>query len=598
MSRHFLTSLFALWLIPALTNAQSKTPILDKRISLAVSNEKLAVVLSRISKEGGFSFSYSSSVIAEDQPITITATNKAIRDILNDIFKGTIEFKEKKKHIILTKALRQTQQVTTAIVVSGYVEDAVTRERLPDASVYDKRSITSVVTDQSGFFRMKLDKKEQTATIAVSKRDYKDTLVMITAPGNQYLNISITPIGKDSLLVKAETVATDTAHHEEDLSMPYADEPNVVNISDTMYSDIQISLVPFVGSNGSLSGNMINNYSINMLAGYSRGTRQIELGFFVNMDREDVSWLQVAGFGNLVGGNVYGVQASGFANINGGETKAVQLTGIANVNFREFRGVQVAGLSNTNLESADGVTIAGLANMANGVSKGVQIAGGANLHFSDFTGSQIAGLTNISTEHVSGSQISALFNYGRKVRGTQIGVINCADTLGGVPIGVVSYVRSGYHKLEVSADEVFYTNLAFRTGVRQFYNIVMAGMKPEKTIDNINVWTFGYGLGTAARLSRKLQVNVDVTAQHVNKGSFTHELSLLNKVHVGVDFQLARKFSAYAGFTVNGYLTNASYTDYPELFTDYKPSIFYDHTFNNGSNLKMWFGAQVGLRFF
>ncbi|HWA34906.1 MAG TPA: carboxypeptidase-like regulatory domain-containing protein [Cyclobacteriaceae bacterium] len=598
MSRHLITLSFALLLIPALITAQPKSPLLDKRISLSANNERLAVVLARISKEGGFSFSYSSSVIQEDQLVTITVANKPIRDILNDIFKGTIDFKEKKNHIILTKVARQTQQVTTAIVVSGYVEDAVTRERLPDASVYDKRSVTSVVTDQSGFFRMKLDKKEQTATIAVSKRDYKDTLVVITAPGNQYLNISIAPIGKDSLLVKAETTVADSTHHEEDLSMPYADEPNVVNISDTMYSDIQISLVPFVGSNGSLSGNMINNYSINMLAGYSRGTRQIELGFLVNMDREDVSWLQIAGFGNLVGGNVYGVQASGFANIDGGETKAVQLTGLANVNFREFRGVQVAGLSNTNLESADGVTIAGLANMANGPSKGVQIAGGANLHFSDFTGSQIAGISNISSDHVSGSQISALFNFGRRVRGTQIGLINCADTLGGVPIGVVSYVRGGYHKLEVSADEVFYTNLAFRTGVRTFYNIVMAGIKPEKTVNDVNVWTFGYGVGTAARLSRTLQLNVDLTAQHVNKGSFTHELSLLNKVHVGVDFQLARKFSAYGGFTVNGYLTNTSYTDYPELFTNYKPSIFYDHTYNNGTNLKMWFGAQVGLRFF
>ncbi len=598
MSRHPFILLFALLLIPALIEAQSKTPILDRKVSLSVKNEKLSVVLTNIAKEGGFSFSYNSTLITDDQAVTVNVTNKPIRDILNDIFKGTVEFKEKKNHIILAKAIKQTQQVTTAIVVSGYVEDAITRERLPDASVYDKRSVTSVVTDQSGFFRMKLDKKEQTATIAVSKRDYRDTLVMITAPGNQYLNISIAPIGKDSLLVKAETVATDsTQKKEEDLSMPYADEPNVVNISDTMYSDIQISLVPFVGSNGSLSGNMINNYSINMLAGYSRGTRQIELGFFVNMDREDVSWLQIAGFGNLVGGNVYGVQASGFANVNGGETKAVQLTGLANVNFRDFKGVQLAGLSNTNLEAADGVMIAGLANMANGASKGVQIAGGANLHFKDFTGSQIAGITNISTEHVSGSQISALFNFGRRVRGTQIGLINHADTLGGVPIGLVSYVKSGYHKLEVSADEVFYTNLAFRTGVRSFYNIVMAGIKPEK-VNDINVWTFGYGVGTAARLSRKLQLNVDLTAQHVNKGSFTNELSLLNKIHVGVDFQLARKFSAYAGLTMNGYLTNSSYTDYPVLFTDFKPSVFYDHTYNNGTNLKMWFGAQVGLRFF
>jgi hypothetical protein len=585
---------------PVRTLAQPKTPILDRRISLSVNNEKISAVLTRIAREGGFSFSYNSAILNQDQAITFSASNTAIKEVLNDIFKGTIECKEKKNHLILTRVIRQTQPLTTtAVVISGYVEDAVTRQRLPDASVYDRKSVTSAVTDQSGFFRMKLERKEQTTSIAVSKRDYRDTLVIITAPGNQYLNISIAPIGKDSLLVKAETTAMqDSLKDNEDLNLPYADEPNVVNISDNLYSDIQISFLPFLGSNGSLSGNMINNYSINMLGGYSRGTRQIELGFFVNMDREDVSWFQVAGFGNLVGGNVYGVQASGFANVNGGETKAVQITGLANVNFDDFKGVQVAGLANTNLESADGVSLAGFSNMANGPSLGVQIAGGANLHFGDFTGSQFAGITNISTHHLSGSQICGVFNYGQRVRGTQIAVFNYADTLGGMPIGIVSYVRSGYHKLEVGADEVFYTNLAFRTGVRKFYNIVMAGIKPEKNIDDMNVWTFGYGIGTAPKLSRWLQLNVDLTAQHVNKGSFTSELSLLNKLHVGVDFQLAPKFSAYAGLTLNGYLTHTSYSDYPVLFTDFNPSVFYDHTFSNGNNLKMWIGAQVGLRFF
>ena len=93
------------------------------------------------------------------------------------------------------------------------------------------------------------------------------------------------------------------------MTMPYESEPNVQNISDTLYRDIQISLLPFVGSNNGLSGNTINNYSINMLGGYSLGTRQIELGFFFNIDRGDVSWLQIGGVGNLVGRNVYGVQA-------------------------------------------------------------------------------------------------------------------------------------------------------------------------------------------------------------------------------------------------------------------------------------------------
>jgi hypothetical protein len=74
---------------------------------------------------------------------------------------------------------------------------------------------------------------------------------------------------------------------------------------------VQVSLLPFIGTHGRLSGNVINDYSINFLGGYSRGTRQLELGFFFNLDRGDVRWLQIAGFGNMVGGNFYGIQDSG-----------------------------------------------------------------------------------------------------------------------------------------------------------------------------------------------------------------------------------------------------------------------------------------------
>jgi hypothetical protein len=443
---------------------------------------------------------------------------------------------------------------------------------------------------------MKLDRKEQAGSIAVSKRDYRDTLVMITAPGNQYLTISITPLGVDSLLVNAHTAVKKDSLKEE-LTLPYAEEPNVRNIHDTLYQDIQISLLPFIGSNGRLSGNTINNYSINVLGGYSLGTRQIEMGFFVNLDRGDVSWLQVAGIGNVVGRNMYGVQASGFFNLNGGETKAAQLTGFGNVNFNDFQGIQLAGFSNVNLRSADGVLVAGFVNFANGPSRGVQVAGFGNVQTRDYKGSQIAGVTNIASERLSGSQISAVFNYGYKLKGTQIGLFNYADSLGGVPVGLVSYVKHGYHKLEVSADEVFYTNVAFRTGVQKFYNIILAGIKPENSITSDNVWTFGYGVGTAPRITRWLDLNLDATSQHVSKGSFTNELSLLNKVHVGLDFRLAKKFSLYGGITLNGYLTNTTYTDYPVLFTDYHPTIINDHTFSNGTNLKMWWGAKIGLRF-
>ncbi|MEQ8425782.1 MAG: hypothetical protein RIA63_13785, partial [Cyclobacteriaceae bacterium] len=182
-----------------------------------------------------------------------------------------------------------------------------------------------------------------------------------------------------------------------------------------------------------------------------------------------------------------------------------------------------------------------------------------------------------------------------------------ADSIRGVPIGLVSFVSKGYHKIEFSADEVFYINAAFRTGVRQFYNILTAGLKPESldgslspsspTPNQENVWSFGYGIGTAPRITKWMDLNFDLTANHVNRGSFTNSTSLLNKLYVGLDFQVIKKLSLTAGVTLNSYLSDPSYAENPVLFTDFNPTIVKTHTFSNGNELKMWWGAKVGIRF-
>ncbi len=581
--------------------SQSKTiPILERKITISIKEEKLSVALNKIAQQGNFSFSYNSSIISDSETVTLNIVGKSVRDALNAIFKGTKLYKEKNGYLILTQAPPPPKVETTVIVLSGYVEDEKTGEKIPDASVYNKTTLSSAVTDQFGFYKIKFDKKDSTALISVSKKDYKDTLVAITTPGSQYLNIAISPVGKDSVLVEAKSTSkpdSSIVQQEDIANFPYGSEANVQNISDTLYRDIQISFLPFLGSNGRLSGNVINDYSINILGGYSLGTKQIELGFFFNLDRGDVSFLQVAGFGNMVGGNVYGAQGAGFFNLNRGEVKAAQFAGFTNVNLGEARGVQVSGFSNVNVKSADGVLATGFVNYTGDPSYGVQLAGFGNVQVGDYRGSQFAGFTNIATEKISGSQISAFYNHGRNVRGTQIGLFNYADSLGGVPIGLISFVNSGYHKIEVSADEIFYTNLAFRTGVRQFYNILSAGMMSEQTTDGQNVWTFGYGIGTAPKLTKWLYLNFDLTSQQVNKGSFTEELSLLNKFYTGFDFQVAKKFSIAIGATLNGYVTKTTFTDYPDLFTNYKPKIIHEETFSNNVNLKMWWGAKVGLRF-
>jgi hypothetical protein len=585
----FLVALSQLVLISSVGWAQN-TPLLERRVTLQANEEKIPVVLSRIGLEGKFSFSYNAALIDETKQISLQANNRTVREILHEIFNDAFIYKEKGNHIILQKAPVTIASPAT-MIISGYVEDGVTRARLADASLYDKKSITSVITDEYGYFRMKVILHQQTAAISISKRNYRDTLITVSV-GTPYLTVLLTPMVRDTVM--SVPAKTDSVHEE--LPLPYQEEPNVRNIRDTLYRDIQISFLPFLGSNSRLSGNTINNYSINILGGYSLGTRNIELGFFVNMDRGDVSWLQIAGIGNMVGGRMYGIQLSGFYNINGGETKAVQVSGFTNVNLSDAQGVQLAGFSNVNLKETEGLQVAGFSNVGIGRSFGAQIAGSTNVQIGSLQGSQFAGISNIASDHVNGSQIAGLFNYGRVVHGTQIGLVNVSDTLGGVPIGLISYVKSGHHKLEISADEVFHANVAFRTGVPKFYNIILAGIRPDFNLPSNPVWTFGYGIGTAPRLARWLDLNVDATAQHVSQGSFTNELSLLSKIHLGLDFKLARKFSLYGGVTLNGYLTHTGYTGYPDLFTDYQPTVTHEQNWGQ-SNLKMWWGAKVGLRF-
>jgi hypothetical protein len=57
-----------------------------------------------------------------------------------------------------------------------------------------------------------------------------------------------------------------------------------------------------------------------------------------------------------------------------------------------------------------------------------------------------------------------------------------------------------------------------------------------------------------------------------------------------------RKMSLTFGATLNGYVTKADHDGYAPLFTEYEPKIVHDKNYND-INLKMWWGAKVGLRF-
>jgi hypothetical protein len=195
-----------------------------------------------------------------------------------------------------------------------------------------------------------------------------------------------------------------------------------------------------------------------------------------------------------------------------------------------------------------------------------------------------------------GMQIG-LINFAKWSYGSQLGLINISTETKGIPVGFISIVGKGYHKLEISADEIFYTNLAYRTGKREFYNIITVGANPSTFEKPQTLWTFGYGVGTAPRLTKGVALNLDITSSQIVAGKI-EEINLLNKVYGGFDFQITKGFSITAGITLNGQLTDSTYDSYPEIFADYVPKIIEERTYSNDLNLKMWWGAKVGIRFF
>jgi len=602
----------------------AETPLLERTITLTVTQERLDIALKKVSQLADFTFSYSPAVVDVSRFVSHSFVGNTVREVLDELLKGTVHYKVRGNYVILTRAAASAEDKST---YSGYVVDESTGKRLANVSVYDPISLSSAVTDDYGYFQIEIDEPTaEDVKLAVRRLNYADTVLMIS-PGRKGLLRIPMSFDEDRLESLADSVSEKILRFLKTRVLK-PQSANIRNISDTLHRRAQVSVLPFIGTNHTLSANVINDYSFNIFGGYSLGVDRFEVGGAFNIDRGDVNGVQLAGIFNAVGGRTQGVQVAGISNMNLDSVKGAQFAGMINLNWNtsqyfsaagmlnltrnDSRGAHVAGLGNVAVGGQDGPHIAGLFNLStmgsrvlqlgglfnftNSGMQGVQIAGLANYSGRSSRGVQIAGLLNVSPGELNGLQLAGLLNYAKRVKGVQLGVINLADSVKGVPIGIFSFVKKGYHQIDISADEIFYSNVAFRTGVRQFYNIFAIGAKPSTFKDDEPYWTFGYGIGTAPRLSRTLSLNVDITANHVGRGENIEVLSLLNKLYVGVEFHPVKKIGVVAGVTLNAYITDDISAQYPDLFTDYKPELIYERTYSDDMGVKMWLGGKIGLR--
>ena len=587
--------------------------LLSKSISLDVNRQRLDNVLEILSNRGDFYFSYNSKIVKKDSLITLSVHSKTVREILSLLFNNTYEFRESGNYVIIRKAPIRMTMITNKVAVeekvysvSGYVFDEQSGVAVSEASVYEKKQLASALTDDAGYFKLKLKSgKTSTATITISKEFYEDTSIVIEPRHNQELTITMTPVEKEQ--DKVTIAPEDYLVPDSFKTRPAADTVSE-NISPPIHSSnvertgmgkfllstkqkvqslnldhffttrpFQVSFVPGLGSHGKMSGQVVNNFSLNVLGGYTAGTNGMEIGGLFNIDKKEVKYLQAAGVFNVVGGEVHGFQVAGINNTVLDTTYGFQAAGINNLVKGKFAGFQVGGIYN---HVADSV-------------KGVQAAGVANFARRKLSGAQFAGVGNVSNKETDGVQIAGVSNYSKKLRGVQIGLINIADTSEGYSIGLINVVIRGYHKLSVSANEILNVNAAFKTGNTKLYSILYAGVNAGS---NNRVYSFGYGLGSELNLNKKktLSLNPELTSQYLYLGSWDYT-NILNKLHLNLNVKLGKYVSLFAGPSFAVYISDQE-TSLASYRFPIPPSGYNKISFSD--KVTGWFGWNAGINFF
>lgn len=514
---------------------------LSKRVTFSARQERVGDVLQKISNAGNFYFAYNGSLINQDSLVSLNAKGQPVREVLDAMFDGKVDYKENDSYIILRYAVNhftiEPENITTAenlYMISGYVIDTKTGKKVKQASVYEKKLLQSAITDNDGFFTLKFKGEHQSIILTASKETYRDTALVFLS------GINVKPEGYND---PDKEKGTFFGNALEELGIGrffLSSKQRLQNLNIPSFfanTPFQASLTPGLSSHGMMSSQVVNKFSLNVLGGYTAGVDGVEIGGIFNLNKGDMKMVQVAGVFNVVGRNVTGGQVAGLHNGVQGSIKAVQ----------------VSGLLNQVKKNAEGVQVAGLVNIVSQNLRGVQVSGLSNITSREVNGIQVAGLGNIGSRTVRGVQLSSLFNYAKNNKGFQLALVNASDTSSGTSLGLINLVKTGYHKLSFSTNETINANVAYKSGNANLYTLLIGGYNFS---DTAKVISFGLGMGHDFILGKTFSFATELSAQHLYLGNWDYA-NMLYKGQLNLQFRLFKGLSIFGGPSYNYYVSKA-----------------------------------------
>lgn len=586
--------LFGSFFCAAQTAVNYNQSNLAKLVTLNLKANKIGDVLQKIGSAGGFYFTYNGALFGQDSIVNLNVRNTPVREILDELFDGKVDYKENAEYIILRYAVNhfaiEAESIVTAenlYAITGRVIDTQTGKKVKNASVYEKRLLQSAITDEEGFFNLKFKGNHEAIVLTASKETYRDTSIVFLS------SIDIKPKSYDDPDKNKGTFVGNLLDNFRigrwlTSSKQRLQNINVPNFLTNM--PVQASLIPGLSSHGNMSGSVVNKFSINLVGGYTAGVDGAELAGVFNLNKADVRYVQVAGAINITGGNTEGSQIAGMANMVGGNANGVQVAGLYNHVRGNTNGIQIATVNYVR-GLAEGMQVSAVGNLVNEDLHGIQITGIANVVRNKAKGFQLAGVGNVAMQDMKGVQLSGIFNYAKHNKGFQLGLINIADTSSGVSLGLINIVKHGYHKISISTNDLINANASFKSGNANLYTIFLLG---KNFVTNENIETFGFGFGHDFFAGKRVSVSAELTAQHLHLGRWDYA-NILNKFQLNLQLRLFKGLSVYGGPVLNYYVTEAptGYVAAKGYQSQISPSYSKKINGNDG-----WLGWAVGINLF
>lgn len=621
MTKHLIT-VFVFFLVLLNSMAQD----LETKITIQAKDQPVESILESISDKYGVSFSYLNNELPRKQ-LSITFREVPLHEVLEGLLASSqLSFVQHGDQIIIKRA----DELAMEQIVEEEPQPSKTPVS-PNATLTLKNEMDSInaltlalrdsIVARDSLVHMKQDtlSKKPTELAAVQQPVQEDTTTTIKTTPERVAEDSTSDTGVTITYIPGAKSMKQDQNPEDEIPV------EVIKYKFYHFG----AFYPF-STHGSEAGQYINNLSLHAFASYSRGLDGFEFSSLANITRYHMKGFQIAGVTNVVGDRATGVQLAGVVNNTGGKVHGAQLAGITNISRGTHAGIQAAGVSNIALDSVsglqasmavnvatgrvkygqlsaginiankvDGPQVAGLINLQRGYfikGNGIQVAGFMN-RAGSFNGMQLAGFMN-RADKINGLQAAGFINTASKVNGVQLGIINIADSLDGVPIGLFSLVKkNGYFDLELFYADDFKANAIIKVGSSRFHNIF--GFSYE--VDHKKRWAYGYGFGSQWG-DRIVRLNTDAMAYYVVEREFPdgafkdYELNILSKFRFLGSLHI-HNFGIFGGPVFNLMVSRHRNENNERIGSDIATSPFFDHTDQSGTNVKMWMGYNVGIRF-